>query len=106
MWCVCWEPPLAERSAHYPHARFGHQLRLRCAEPHTLIRATCSQLHDDTVRDSGLTDVQKALICEELASVDSKLGEGADEMLQLRDLAASMQRVIRGKELMTQRRSH
>ncbi|KAJ1427015.1 putative replication factor C 37 kDa subunit [Ochromonadaceae sp. CCMP2298] len=51
-----------------------------------------SQLHDEVVGRAGVSDVDKALICEKIAEVDMNLVDGASEALQLHDLAAYIMR--------------
>lgn len=51
-----------------------------------------SQLYDLIVPDEQLSDSQKALICERVAEADKCLIDGADEYLQLLDVASSTMR--------------
>ncbi|ESN96308.1 hypothetical protein HELRODRAFT_185082 [Helobdella robusta] len=46
------------------------------------------QLHDNVVSNDSLSDQQKSIICEKMGIVDKCLMEGADEYLQLLDLAS------------------
>lgn len=56
-----------------------------------------SQLHDKVVEDESLSDKQKSIICEELAIGESRLLSGANEYLQLLNLAvAYMQTLMNG----------
>lgn len=51
-----------------------------------------SQLLDEIVVDTGISDLNKALICEKLAEVDQALSDGASELLQLMDVCAFIMR--------------
>ena len=59
--------------------------------------AILSQLHDDTLKKSTISDVNKSLICEKLACADLALADGASEALQLLDVAAYMMRRLKGQ---------
>ena len=50
----------------------------------------CSQLHDVLVENEFLTDKQKAAICAIIAESDGRLADGADDYLQLMDVACVM----------------
>ena len=52
------------------------------------------QLHADAVVDSAISDVHKAKICMKLAEAEAKLVDGADDLLQLLDVTAFIQREI------------
>ena len=49
-----------------------------------------NQLHDRIVESDDLSDVQKSVMCEELAICSSRLLEGANEYLQLVDLCSTI----------------
>lgn len=53
-----------------------------------------SQLHDLIVAADDVTDEQKARICERLAEADKCLIDGADEFLQLLDVASNTMRAL------------
>ena len=45
------------------------------------------QIHDKIVASQDLSDNQKSTICEKLAVVESRLLDGANETLQILDMA-------------------
>ena len=47
-----------------------------------------SQIHDNVVASDELSDQQKTVICERIAIVESRLMDGANENLQMLDLAS------------------
>ncbi|CAG0892708.1 unnamed protein product [Darwinula stevensoni] len=51
------------------------------------------QVHNWVV-ESPFSDAQKATICYKIAVCDSRLGDGADEFLQLMDLCCTIMRVV------------
>ncbi|THG05963.1 hypothetical protein TEA_008370 [Camellia sinensis var. sinensis] len=53
-----------------------------------------SQLFDIVVEADGVSDEQKAKICKKLGEVDKCLVDGADEYLQLLDVASNTMRVL------------
>jgi replication factor C subunit 2/4 len=56
-----------------------------------------SQLHDALIERGDINDLKKSYIFEKIASVDSKLLEGADEYLQILDLALFVMKQICSK---------
>lgn len=53
-----------------------------------------SQLFDIVVEADDISDEQKARICKKLAEADKKLVDGADEYLQMLDVASNTQRAL------------
>ncbi|GAB2211642.1 hypothetical protein Drorol1_Dr00024966 [Drosera rotundifolia] len=53
-----------------------------------------SQLFDVIVEDNNISDEQKARICKKLGEVDKCLVDGADEYLQMLDVASSTMRAL------------
>ncbi|GAB2213907.1 hypothetical protein Droror1_Dr00018232 [Drosera rotundifolia] len=53
-----------------------------------------SQLFDVIVEDNDISDEQKAQICKKLGEVDKCLVDGADEYLQILDVASSTMRAF------------
>ncbi|XP_017984354.1 PREDICTED: replication factor C subunit 2-like [Theobroma cacao] len=53
-----------------------------------------SQLFDVVVEADDIPDEQKAKICKSLAEADKRLGDGADEYLQLLDVASNTMRAL------------
>ncbi|XP_073142891.1 replication factor C subunit 2 isoform X2 [Henckelia pumila] len=53
-----------------------------------------SQLYDDIVEAVDISDEQKARICKKFAEADNCLVDGADEYLQLLDVASNIMRAI------------
>lgn len=51
-----------------------------------------TQLHNDVIVRSTLSDIDKALICEKIAQADQNLSDGASEKLQLCDVAGFIMR--------------
>lgn len=59
------------------------------------LSAVLLQLHEMVALEKAeLRDVDRALICEKLAQADQQLADGANEMLQLLDVAAFVMRRI------------
>lgn len=50
------------------------------------------RIHDDVVGHATLTDVNKALICDKLATVEQCLVDGSSEALQLLDATGYIMR--------------
>jgi replication factor C subunit 2/4 len=63
------------------------------------IGVTFDRLCDAVVHDKTLSGPQKALVCERIASAEKKLGDGADDELQLLDICLCLQRVHKGFEV-------
>jgi replication factor C subunit 2/4 len=62
------------------------------------LNSLLSQLHDHVVgKDSGLKDLDKALICEKIAQAEQHLIDGASEALQLLDVSAYIMRRLTGQ---------
>lgn len=69
----------------------------RCVEDDVVamgypLNALLSQLHDHVVKSSGVSSLDKALICEKLAQAENCLIDGASEALQLLDVSAFIMR--------------
>lgn len=75
-------------SVHGPH------LTLAFA-PSTFPTST-RQLHDVVLKLSDIKDAQKSAILHKMAEVDKALLDGADEYLQLMDLAADIMQTLTG----------
>ena len=56
------------------------------------INVTLERLCDAVVRDATLDGPQKAAVCERIAGAEKRLGDGADEELQLLDVCLCLQR--------------
>jgi replication factor C subunit 2/4 len=54
------------------------------------------QLLDALVGDDGVSDAAKAAVAARMAAADKRLADGADEGLQLLDVAAACQRALAG----------
>jgi len=57
-----------------------------------------TQIHDEVIRSTTLTDLDKALICEKIAVSDQSLVDGASEALQLLDVASFIMRRFKKQE--------
>ena len=64
------------------------------------------QLADELWLDEGVTDLAKAAIAARMAVADRALADGADEHLQLLDVAATTQRALCGLPPVAQRLLH
>ena len=53
------------------------------------------QLHDVLMERADINDAKKAIIFEKLAEIDNNLLEGADEFLQLLDLATVLMKQLK-----------
>ena len=52
------------------------------------------RLHTETVDAADIADDKKAAICVKIAEAEHKLVDGADDLLQLLDVSALMQREV------------
>ena len=52
------------------------------------------RLHAETVDAADIADDKKAAICVKIAEAEHKLVDGADDLLQLLDVSALMQREV------------
>lgn len=48
------------------------------------------KVHDDVLGDDKIADAHKAVICEAIAMADKNLADGANDHLQLHDVAAKL----------------
>ena len=55
------------------------------------------QLSEALISDDAVSDVAKAAIAMRMGAADKRLADGADEGLQLLDVAAAAQRALQGK---------
>jgi replication factor C subunit 2/4 len=60
------------------------------------VNVVLERLVDAVVRDAGLSNTQKGLICERIAKAEKRLADGADEELQLVDVAEAFLRAAKG----------
>ena len=60
-------------------------------------------MHDMLMERADIKDSKKAVIFEKIAEIDNNLMEGADEYLQLLDLAVTLMRQMKWKLILNNR---
>jgi replication factor C subunit 2/4 len=70
------------------------------------VNTILERIMEAVVRDAALTNAQKAAVCERIASAEKKLSDGADEELQLVDVAETLLRAAKGISIPADKEKH
>lgn len=83
----------AKQTGSFSTARSASQGILAAGYPITIV---LERLSEAIIKDESLSGAQKAAISERIASAEKKLYDGADEELQLVDVAETILRTVKG----------